>query len=340
MAALAAGGIVVLVGALVVLGVVRSRDVPAIAERDPPLSYRLTYRVDEFRPGKPAGTRLQILSVRRPFDGRNQTSEDDGSEPAAIVSTIDRVWRLTSDGPEDLGPKAPSTAVGDARPLLAMGRAIHEGLAKQAGRARVRGRACTRYAVAQPPGKPLSAPGPIARTELCVDRRGLVLEEKVFSGRTLSRVRRAIEVEIDPDLPPEIFLAPRPRSGADATVHVRKLADDEAADPEPPAVRLPDGFTREGRWLVERTADGTRTLAAVWTRGPDLLIAETARGPAAPWPPAVQPVAVRRDGGAGAELVLDLVASQVRWTAGDAHRRVYGTLPVEQLLRAAGAARA
>jgi hypothetical protein len=316
-AAYTGASIAALMAALIGLGAVRSHSVPVIREVDPPRTYRIAYRVDEA--GKP--TRLQLLTVRRPFDGRNETSDADGTNSVGIAVSAGHAWRLAGGVPEaDLGPKAPSTPPGDSRPLLAMGRAIRAGLAKQAGHTKVAGRTCTRYAVAEPLGKPLSAPGPISRTELCVDRRGLVLEERWTSGRKLQRLRRAVDVQIDPSLTDEVFFI-----GRTAAPEFCSTSHPDAGERSGPA-----GFAFASSCRV-----GDTTRVEAWTRGPDLLLIEHISG-SAPWGRSAEGTAVTLGAAGSGRLVLDLVGSQLRISPSPGrYLRLSGSVSPDVLLEAA-----
>lgn len=339
-----------LLSAVVALGVLRSRESPFVTERNPPTAYRIAYRIDQ--PGEDPPTKLQLLLVRRPFDGRNQSSRSDGKGVAGVATTIDRAWRFSDDAFTPLGAKLPSSPAGDARPLRVMSRALEEGLARRRGADRIEGRECVRYEVAEPLGRPLAAPTEASRTQLCIDRRGLVLEERWSRRGALVRLRRAIEVAIEPEVSEQAFFEDIARPDDAGFTRLDEEGAREAATVW--LERPPRGFALAGAYR-----SGT-TLSTAWVSGPDLITVEEAAAESSPWPEAKGGLSwsgalaeASSDSGAAlpapsasaaplrGQLVLDLISSELRIELpADRWVRISGGVAPDVLERAAVGLRA
>jgi hypothetical protein len=250
---------------------------------------------------------------------------------------------------------SPPPAAIDPRPSLVVDRAVAEGLLERREQRLVGGQRCQVYRSRSPVSSTtISAALPTGHTDSCISREGLVLDEwQVVDGRAI-RQRRAVEVDLDgEDLapvtdPPTVTAA----QGGGSVLPV-----DAATEPvgrffvldEPPA-----GFRLRGRYsLVPPQAGLTdeterrravASTADVYERGNDVLVVD--RGNTLNLDRAFQPRPEGRAVDLGpvfgeGELLLSWSGPEVRWGDEDGRFvRVYGTVPVEQVVAVAKALRA
>lgn len=314
-----------------------------------PASYEVTY---ESTVGEDVST--EILSVRRPFDSRLEVRKGPAPGGAMTSVRVSRFGALETDAPtaESLHLTVPPTiAASDLRLKHALARAVLDGRALERGRATVSNRPCLRYVVGGPVTSgallPYVPDGP-ERAEICVDARGLLLEERWFKEGQLLRHRRAVAVrELRPSSEHFSIGDDVPRAEFDGAI----TAVTENS-------RLPlgsweldrpiDGFTRLGRWtsISPRLGNANSnafdpdegrqaSLHEVWTRGIDVVFIEQGSllGEGGPLPahPQAHPVDL---GGLGlGEAIHDLRLNEVRANVpGFGFVRVAGTLPIDDII--------
>lgn len=290
----------------------------ALAPGEEPKSYRITY--DVHRDG--ADSRM-LLTVRRPFRSR----VDDGATGMVRLSRLGtRV--LAEPGAVPVTTRgAPQVPSGDVRVLPFLRTAVEAHIAQLGERRRLEELdvECQVYTIT------FAAVG--EEWMLCIDDRGLVVEERGPDGR-----RTAVEIEIDPDVGNEVFSAQTapapPEEGGGAFEKADAGTEVVWVAPEPPP-----GYGHRGRFTFVTPRDDPhrrRGIVDVWRAGPDFVALEQGRSiTGAPAFPAVEP-AIEADAGAAgpAQLVLTREGPDLRVDRGDgAYVRVHGTAPPEVLRR-------
>ncbi len=325
-----------------------------------PVAYRIVYRVEVATADGPAVT-TEVVAVERPF--RSHVTVLEGEPPGndAVQERVSDLLLLAArSGAGDWTALrlAPAIASGDLRLDRAVGAAVDRGLLDAREVRQVAGLACRVFRAGGPlvAGiiEPVVEPGDHA--DVCLDERGLLLEELWYLDGAVARHRVAVEVEVgDVDLaaPPELtFLEPARRGG-----FAQEL---EPGDPGPydsawTPRNLPPGFRHLGRWVVllpavdsplrdpmVEEASGAVVVADVWRRGPDVLIVDQGgRADGQPLlPPHPHGYRVSLGALGEAELVVDGRASEVRFVD-DLGRsvRLLGTLEPSVLVELAGGLR-
>jgi hypothetical protein len=245
----------------------------------------------------------------------------------------------------------PTIAASDLRLRASLDRAVRDGRAADAGTDEVMGRPCQRYLVGGPVTAGSLLPyvaGAPEQAEVCVDARGLLLEERWSKDGQLLRHRRAVAVQQSGPSPRQFSLGddlPRPEG-------------DGAITPVTDTSRLPlgswelddpiEGFSRVGRWTSVSprlgNANGNAfdsdegrqaSLHEVWTRGIDVIFIEQGSmlGEGGPLPahPQAQPVDLGALG--SGEAIHDLRLNEARANIpGFGFVRVAGTVTMDEVL--------
>lgn len=298
--------------------------------------YRVTYRV-RAASADGVATSTEEISVSRPFESRVVVRAD-GVVTARRVSRFGELVIEGDGGVQVLGVP-PALGTSDVRPDAVLDDAVARGMAERGEVREVAGRRCRVYRVGSSASDgtlvPVNTTGG-THADVCVDAGGIVLEEWwVQQGEAL---RHRLAVDVEPD---DVVLD-------DGTF---TLPDEKPPGPTQggvvaapgPSFEPPPGFTAVGRYEVtaaqlqqpgsNEILPGRTSLAEVWRRGADLLVLEEARGELPPTPYGI-PIDVAGVG--PAELVLDLRASELRFTtAGGDTVRLYGTVPPTELLELA-----
>lgn len=237
-----------------------------------PTTYRITYRVED-------GDRIttEVLTVRRPFDSRLETFDDDdarGTPDAVEVTTLGRAEREGARSGRLAVAVPPGLAPADARVEQALGTNVLE----RGPRKTVAGRECQVFRTGQSLRLVELVTGD--DVEVCIDAAGLVLEE-----RSDGRVRAATDVEIGDEVDASFDVGARTVPILDGGGAVQGLTEDsrppgrfwELGDglPLPHAGRYavvppqPDAFT-------DATLRGRRvaTTTDVLTDGFDLVVVD------------------------------------------------------------------
>jgi len=296
----------------------------------------------------------EILTVRRPFESRLEVRK--GRPPGgAVTSTrVSRFGALETDSPtaDALRLTVPPTiAASDLRLRASLAQAVRDGRAADAGAGEVAGRPCQRYLVGGPVTAGSLVPyvsGASEQAEICVDLRGILLEERWSKDGQLLRHRRAVAVRQSKASRQQFSLGddlPRPDF-------------DGAVTPVTDTSRLPlgsweldapiDGFSRLGKWtsISPRLGDANgnafdtdegrqASLHEVWTRGIDVIFIEQGSllGEGGPLPahPQAQPVDLGALG--SGEAIHDLRLNEARANIpGFGFVRVAGTVPMDEVL--------
>jgi hypothetical protein len=326
----------------------RSATLPTTPDSEP-VSYQVTY---ETAVGDDVST--EILSVHRPFESRLEVRK--GRPPGGAVTSlrVSRFGALETKSPtaSSLHLTVPPTiAASDLRLRAGLTQSLREGRALDLGDDVVKGRPCRRYVVGGPVASgsliPYVAGGP-ERAEVCVDARGILLEERWVKDGRLLRQRRAVAVE-EFDWSDDTFSIGNelPRAEFDGAVtHVTDtsrlpLGSWELAEPI-------EGFSRLGRWTSISPRLGSAndnafdpdegrqaSLHEVWTRGIDVVFIEQGSllGEGGPLPshPQARPIGL---GALGAgEAIVDLRLNEARANVpGFGFVRVAGTVPLDDVI--------
>lgn len=323
-----------------------------------PLSYDITYlSTDTSR--DPVTVTNERHQVRRPFHARVTIRQGDepgsgdivgqrvSTETSLATAGRDARWLLLEIGP--------AIATSDLRFGSSLEQALAEGDFHPREQRRVEGRTCQVFRA----GSSVQAgnlvpyePGADSWADVCIDDAGLVLEELwVLDGRRVQR-RLAIDVEEDVEFDDDLFDAPDDATAlavGEGGGSVTRLTPDSRPPGlfhELPSDVLPDGFTLMGKYALitprlelardptaEAKPQSTSSVATVYVRGPDVLVVDqgnlTGDGTLPPAPTG-RDVDLGRLGQGTA--FTDLRANEVRALRGSEYLRVYGTIPIQQLL--------
>lgn len=308
-----------------------------------PASYEIRYRVRE--PGRPVTD--ETVTVARPYDSRRTTATD------VSETSFARLRSTPSKGTPTI--VSPPPAAVDPRPGLVVERGVAEGLLQRREQRQVAGQRCQVFrARASVASSTIAAPQPGSYTESCLNAEGLVLEAwEVQDGRAV-RQRLAIEVHSGPVELPEITGPPTltAEQGGGSVLPV-----DPSSQPVGRFYELdaaPAGFVRRGRYSVIPPQAGLEdetqrrhavaSTADVYERGHDVLVVD--RGGTLNLERAFRPRPEGRPVDLGplfpeGELLLTWSGPEVRWGDEDGKFvRVYGTVPIDEVVAVARALRA
>lgn len=302
-------------------------------------------------PGGEGAVSTEVLRVERPFSSTVEVlaGEPPGDDRLSRRATRFGVLVVESEASTTRIAVPPALAGSDVRFDFLLEDASRDGVVLRRGTRRVAGRSCQVYRA----GGPVSAgelvpvgEGDGEHADVCIDADGLVLEEEWFDGDRLLRRRRAVAVDSKIDLSGSRFVLPGEQ---DLTVEagngvIRPLQADEQS--EAMLFRLaspPKGFRLHGRFAVTHprlgAPDAARRppvsgAAEVWVRGADLIVLEQGvgdNGAGAPDHPYGREVDLGALG--RGQAILDLRGNEVRVDIdGEAYLRLYGTVPIRELL--------
>ncbi len=336
-----------------------SRLVSTAGERTPlgiestPERYRVTYRLELYQEDAVRET-TDTLEVRRPFESRLVSRVG----TRVLTSRASRLGVLafgSADGPISIA-SAPTLGSADLRFDLALGEAVRLDLVELREQRQILGRRCqvVRFGSTVSSGelRPVGSRDE-EHADVCVDAKGLLLEEVwIKDGRPLQR-RIATAVAVDPLLADDRF----------RLENERELTTDEGNGffrPIDPSTRLegttyelpeaPAGFTYVGRFAVQTprlSLEGGNPIEParpredvsqidVWSNGPDLLVLSTSLGSDLAALPDDAETALPVDLGGDlddAVAVLDLRSNEVRAElSGGRFLRLAGTVPRDALI--------
>lgn len=305
---------------------------------DPAESYRILY-LEESGAGGAVVTNTRELWVERPFSSRveERAGAPPGEERRSFrVSTFGLLVNESEGGGRTEIATPPTIASSDLRPDPVLEAAVEAGLVERRERRRVHGRECQVYRF----GGPVSAgeltppdDGP-EHTDACFDDRGLLLEEHWTDGEEVLRRRVAIDVEVDPDLPDEIFGDRAPEELGEGAGSVTRIGEEPAGTWR---IEPPRGFRFEGAYDVrfppdaippQATFGAPRTRTDVWVDGIDVLVVDQGASlfPLVSQEGGEEGRPVELGEGLDARLLLDLRTSELRVaTPDDSLVRIFGT---------------
>jgi len=333
---------------------------------DPPTSYRLTYRVQDWAGGRLVET-TDTITVERPYRGRIDVRRAGDKATAAPRSrTVTDFGRISIDGADAealLVATPPALAAGDLRFDAVLSDAVAAGRLAPREQRKVGGLRCQVFRSREP----LAAGTIVAEpstdrdyTDNCLSPNGLLLEELwVTDGRVLRR-RVAAAVDTSPTIVRDTFepfgelLDPKQGGGS-----IRPLEPTSA----PPSattwagLAVPEGFTFRGRYAVvpPKREEGTDeesqlnpldaperkrvgAVVDVWERGVDVLVLEQGGAVDGTAVFALEPGEATFDvvGLGTGQVVLDGRLSELRFPLPDGrYVRVLGTVPADVLRSAA-----
>ena len=231
---------------------------------------------------EPVETSRRVVTVRRPFDSRDETFPSDGRPSNGFLAVGRRLLAIQGDKVLDLGERPPQVPPGDVRLSREIGDLERLKLAQRRGSSRVAGRACTVDRLGGPLGDPIRRPTRDEYADFCIDAEGLVLSERWYYHGKLLRETRAVRVEVAVPGDAAFEVDDRSRSSAPTGVgQVERLPIDELPDigadywtaPHPPW-----GFRLVSRWraMTITAVEGTpsvQDLAYVdtYVRGGDTI---------------------------------------------------------------------
>ncbi|HET6795152.1 MAG TPA: hypothetical protein VFH45_11945 [Acidimicrobiales bacterium] len=296
----------------------------SIATPLPLSSYTITYRVTNAG----AATQIDKRVVQRPFGGKQETISSSGVVQTGTLTTASAAY-LYLNQPQPGWVKAEDgshRAAGDERAGAALQWALRNGLARVVGRRMILGRSCSVVETGGPVGMPVKAPTEAEHADLCVDRYGVVLREDwTLNGRP-ARTRVAVAYQPgaavpDSDLVPRPLGPPLPPGATSTTV--RTLSPDQIRS-LPVTMTPPPGYVLGGAQVEATTGSGVAPTVvdiAHYVDGPELIDLDV--GNVRP-PAGAIAVTV---GSRQAQLALDLTASDLYLTVGDATVRLEGPDP-------------
>ena len=314
-----------------------------------PRSYTITYRTTV---GDDVST--EVVSVRRPYESRIEirSGPPPGGERRSLrVSRFGAIETSSDEAYATHLTVAPSLAGGDLRMASALTTAAERGRVLMGGRSTIAGRRCTRYVTGGPVTSGSLLPyvtGGAERADVCVDRNGLLLEERWFKGDSTLRSRRATRVSAFEGRSSDFVIRGAiPLAGGADGVLTAVTGDS----------RLPlgsweidgpiKGFARQGRWTsisprlgaannpFDQDAGRQAALVEIWVRGIDVVFIEQGSllGSGGPLPTHPQGVAADLGALGAGEVVEDLRLNEARANiAGFGYIRVAGTLPLDDII--------
>ena len=321
-----------------------------------PDTYRITYEVDQAGgPDQPRSVTTEVLEVDRPF--RSLVATRAGKPPggalvAGRISDLNRLLQFDGTSWRELAI-APAMAASDLRLDGVLDERVAAGDIERRGVRRVAGRPCQEYRMGGPPaGGSIPALGSKRgeHADVCVDRDGLVLDERWVADGDVLRRRTAVDVATGVHFPKETFTAEGATKVAatDGGGAAARVADDFTFGDRTWQLRAaPEGFHAAGRWSVvwprldtavdpmgSDTAGRVAGLATVWVRGPDVIVIEQGGTHDGSTPfPSVEGAKAAPLGTLDGEAFTDARGTEVRATADDgSFVRVWSTLPRARVL--------
>ncbi len=176
--------------------------------KNPPATYRIMYRVENFAGGKRVVS-TEELWVRRPFESRQETRAGPPKGRVTQSQAISRFGLFGTSGANSdpiVVRVAPSVASSDFRFDGVLGALVEERRLVPRERRRVLGRECEIYRTGEPVGTnrfPRASDSDWA--DHCIDHHGLLLEEVWSSGGRVLRRRLAVDVDENLALPAKLF---------------------------------------------------------------------------------------------------------------------------------------
>lgn len=315
-----------------------------------PASFRIVYRVEDT--GEEIAYRTDVVSVRRPWESRleSRSGRPPGDEELSIqVATFgQRLNRTTGQDPSviGLGPVLPAS---DLRLDHVLGPATAADRLERREVRQVAGRRCQVYRSGDYLSAAVITPAtPDLYADSCIDGRGLLLEEVLFSDGAAIARRIAVEVDESPELDDGLF--PTGTPSVDATRgggSMRRLVDGTSTPGTfYVADEVPDGFTSIGRFSVvppqaenfgdDPQREGFRRAQAadVYERDADVLVLEQGATLQGASPFEVDPTSPTIDlGELGAgEIRFSAIGNQVRVLLGGGRFvQATGTLSPDEL---------
>jgi len=294
--------------------------------------------------------RVERVLVRRPFEGRVERL---GSPPGATdLSSFGVIGVLADDGRSSVTVIRPEPGVGDIAPLPALEAARRRGHAALRERRRITGlsRQCQVYRLGGSLEEPALVPwdgDDRNYTDVCIDGRGLVLEEVgVRDGRTTER-RLVTVVDTSPEIPTGAFSVPDGAGTPGGSGGASLTPLGAHADLRWRSTVVPAGFRLRGRYAVVPEPGGVpasrpeplvSAVVEVLVRDGELLVVEhgVTQGGQQAFAPHPFGIAVDLGTAGPGQLVLGPRLSEVRASQGEGrYVRVYGTTNPDLLVRVA-----
>jgi hypothetical protein len=325
--------------------VVAERGTPLGTVR-PPTAYALEVAVER---GSGPATVERVL-VRRPFEGRVERPES--PRGATDVSSFGVIGVLADDGRSSATVIRPEPAVGDIALVPALEAARRRGRAALGERRRITGlpRQCQVYRLGGSLEEPAFVPwdgDDRNYTDVCVDSRGLVLEEvRVRDGRTADR-RLVTAVDTRPEIPTGAFSVPDGAGTPGGSGGASLTPLGAHADLRWRSTVVPAGFRLRGRYAVVPEPGGVpasrpeplvSAVVEVLVRDGELLVVEhgVTQGGQHAFAPHPFGIAVDLGTAGPGQLVLGPRLSEVRASQGEGrYVRGYGTTNPDLLVRVA-----
>jgi hypothetical protein len=243
-----------------------------------PLAYRIVYRHEAG-----ASVTTETLTVRRPFDARDETTQN-GKQTALTINAFARYKT-----PQVTLAVPPAAAPQDMRPDVFLPGAVRDGRAQARERRRVAGRVCGVFRTAREGSTgtiPLLRAARGNYVDRCFDSSGLLLEEATFASGKLVDRRVAVRVDDHPAVTDTDFsVQGQTLDAGQGGGSVRQLTDDSRLPGSFWMVpQAPSGFAHMGRYAVvppqseltdfQHRSSIVATVDDVWVNGPDVLVLE------------------------------------------------------------------
>jgi hypothetical protein len=295
---------------------------------EPATAYTIIYKVTTD-----GNESTETITARRPFESRVELRRGD----ALVARRVSRFGELVLEGEGIVRRLAVPPALGtsDVRPDVVLDDATKRGLAERREVRTIADRPCQVYRLGSTASDGTLVPigtNEGEHADLCVDGRGLVLDEVWVQGGVTIRHRVAVDVDDHATIDESTFRLDGEGTAIDGRVH-----EEDAGESSLPAT--PAGFERRGHFSVTpaqlQTGTGEippprTTSSDVWMRGNDFLVLERGVGAVAPHPYAID-IDLPHLGPAA--LIVDLRASEVRVDTPDGNTlRLYGTVAPSELL--------
>lgn len=270
-------------------------DDTTIAEADGPTpkitpisSYRVTYRTESMA-GGPTIVTTEEITIRRPFESLNRSWTGEGAKKK-FSSEVRTSGTLQSTAYDKDAPfvlsLVPGSPPGDMRLDVVLDDLVRRGVVVPGKEKTVNGRKCVVLKTKDPIiGSVLEAPNSEDHTDNCVDEHGIVVEERWWLSKKLTRVRTLTDLDLAPTVTDADFKVTG--TPVDLASGGSSIAPNDKPLAKFLAVDLPSRFklTSTYQYLVgqpPRNKVPQQPLIRaidVWTDGNDFIVFEQGQSP-------------------------------------------------------------
>lgn len=340
-------GALALVGLVINLGLVAcsddgGSDEPAAPKVDATAlpragAFRVVYKVDDTV-GVTPQVWTDVIQVALPWNGLLERKEGPPPGGTLLLSTVQNqnFTFNTAQGSTGFATRRIPGPLATAPSPEALEAAAAAGLIDRGGEATVAGEPCIKWlynAVNKPLAKPTAEEG----AEACITRDGIPLREAITLGGKLARVAEAVQVDRNPPVTNETFLAnrnPSSEGGKGLLETEQQITEERQTGTDIVKVGVPEGFktTRQVKVLRQPgpSAPPVSLYVQAFESAADLVTTEQITLGAPPWP-VEEGAAVEFGGKRKGRIVYRTGWSEVRVTIDGKPVRVMSSRPAVAL---------